>query len=186
MRKFATIATGLVLSLSLGAAAFAQDTTVPPVPETPAVEAPAAAPAPEATPAPEAAPAATPATAGAEKGKIYFFRPGRLPGAVYTYYVVETGEDGKSTKENERLGGLPNGGGFVLEVEEGVHNFNIRGPMADNRASDRLRMDVEAGQTYYVEMTFRMGALTSGFALVPADEARFVKSKAKLDKGKKE
>lgn len=191
MRQFATIATGLVLSLSLGLSAYAQDVAQPaPTPETPA-EAPAEAPVEPAAPAEAAAPAETPAPAApaaeapSEKAKIVFFRPWRLTGGAYTYHVVETGDDGKSTKETPREGSLPNGGAFILEEEPGIHNYNIRGPMADNRAEDRLRMEVEAGETYYVEMVFRMGVITSGFALVPATEPRFTESKADLEKGKK-
>ena len=51
-----------------------------------------AAPAEGASPA--AAPVAAETPAAAEgKGKIYFFRPSRLPGAVYTYHIVEVGDD---------------------------------------------------------------------------------------------
>jgi len=185
MRKFATFAAGLALSLSLGATAFAQDASAPePEAALAAPAAPAAEPVAEPAPAPEA-PAATPAPAASEKGKIVFFRPWRLTGGAYTYWVVETGDDGKSTKETARLAGLPNGGAYALEVEPGVYSYNIRGPMADNRAEDRLRIDIEAGETYYVEQTVRMGLVTGGFQLVPADEIRFKTSKADLAKGKK-
>lgn len=166
------------LSLLCGASAFAQ-------------EAPAAAPAtaPDATAAqvPAPAPEATAATAEAPstKGRIFFFRPGRLPGAIYTYHIVEVGDDGKPAKDAPQLGDLPNGGAFSFEAEPGVHSYNITGPMAVNKAEDRLRMEVEPGETYYVEQTVRMGMVTGGFRLVPADEARFKASKVKLDKGKK-
>jgi hypothetical protein len=143
-----------------------------------------AAPAEGASPA--AAPVAAETPAAAEgKGKIYFFRPSRLPGAVYTYHIVEVGDDGKPAKDAPRLGDLPNGGAFILEAEPGVHSYNITGPMAVNKAEDRLRMEVEPGETYYVEQTVRIGMVTGGFRLVPADEARFTASKAVLDKGKK-
>lgn len=180
MNKFVTMAAGLALSLALGTSAFTQDAPAP-APETAPVA--TTAPAPEA--APEAVPTPTPAAAASEKGKIVFFRPGRLPGAIYTYYVVETGDDGKVDKSAPHLGGLPNGGAFVVEVEPGVHSFNITGPMAVNYADDRIRMDVEPGETYYVEQTVRIGLVTGGFRLVPADEARFTKSKAKIGKGGK-
>jgi hypothetical protein len=163
------------LLLLCGTSAFAQ-------------EAPAAAPAAAPDAAVQAAPAAAPAAsaeAPSAKGRIYFFRPGRLPGAIYTYHIVEVGDDGKPAKDAPELGDLPNGGAFILEAEPGVHAYNITGPMAVNKAEDRLRMEVEAGETYYVEQTVRMGVVTGGFRLVPADEARFTSSKAKLDKGKK-
>lgn len=186
MKKFVTLAAGLALSLALGTSAISQDTA----PDA----APAAAPTAEAVPVATPAPAPVAETPGAEttapavaeaKGKIVFFRPWRLAGGAYTYYIVETGDDGKSTKETPRLGGLPNGGAFVLEVEPGIHSYNIRGPMADNRADDRLRLEVEPGETYYIEQTVRMGLITGGFRLVPGDEARFIASKVKLDGGAK-
>lgn len=184
MKKFVILAAGMALSLAFGPAAFTQDAPAP-TPDAAPAETTAPAPAPETAPVPEVAATPTPAAVPAEKGKIIFFRPGRLPGAVYTYYVVETGDDGKVAKDAPHLGGLPNGGAFVAEIEPGVHSFNVTGPMAVNYADDRIRMDVEPGETYYVEMTFRMGVVTSGFRLVPADEARFTKSKAKIGKGGK-
>lgn len=117
------------------------------------------------------------------KGRIVFFRPSRLMGAIYTYHIAEVSEAGQVSDASPRLGDLPNGGAFVLEAEPGIHNYNITGPMAANRAEDRLRLEVEPGATYYVEQTVRLG-VTSGFRLVPTDEARFVASKAKLDKGR--
>lgn len=45
--------------------------------------------------------------------------------------------------------------------------------MAVNLAEDRLRMEVEPGETYYVEQTVRMGVFTGGFRLVPATQADF-------------
>lgn len=170
------------LSLLCGASAFAQEApAATPSPAPDAAAAPAAQAAPAPTPAEAPAAAATPVT----KGRIFFFRPGRLPGAIYTYHIVEVGDDGKPAKDAPELGDLPNGGAFSFEAEPGVHSYNITGPMAVNKAEDRLRMEVEPGETYYVEQTVRMGMVTGGFRLVPADEARFKSSKVKLDKGKK-
>lgn len=118
------------------------------------------------------------------KGRIVFFRPSRLMGAIYTYRIAEVGEDGKVSATSPRLGDLPNGGAFILKAEPGIHNYNITGPMAYNKADDRLRMEVEPGATYYVEQTVRIGPITGGFRLVPTDEARFIASKAKLSRGK--
>lgn len=182
--KNLTIAAATALSLLLGASAFAQEAPSAPAPAEAAAPA-AAAPTAPATPA-EAAPAPTvePVTPS-EKGRIYFFRPSRLTGAIYTYHIVEVGDDGKPAKDAPILGDLPNGGAFILEAEPGIHSYNITGPMAVNKAEDRLRLEVEPGATYYAEQTVRMGVVTGGFRLVPADEARFIASKVKLDKGKK-
>ena len=168
---------GIALSLGIATSAIGQE----PPQNAPATE-PASQPAAEA-PATEA-PASAPA-APTGKGRIVFFRPTRLPGAIYTYHVVEVAEDGKAAKDAPRLGDMPNGGGFALEVEPGIHSYNITGPMAVNKAEDRLRMEVEPGETYYVEQTVRMGLVTGGFRLVPADEARLKASHVKVDAGGK-
>lgn len=192
MNKLA-IAAGAAISLMLGLPSFAQDAPAGPPPVVSEVAPATAAPAPAAAlPAAQSSESQAPADAQASeavgasgKGRIVFFRPSRLSGAIYTYHIVEVGDDGKPAKDAPELGDLPNGGAFSLEVEPGIHNYNITGPMAVNRAEDRLRMEVEPGETYYLEQTVRIGVVTGGFMLVPADEARFVRSKAKLDKGKK-
>ncbi len=130
----------------------------------------------------EAGPAAPAATPASETGRIVFFRPSRLNNAIYAYRVVEVGDDSKPTPESPVLGSLKNGGAFSVDVEPRLHTFNLAGPMAVNKAEDRLRMEVEPGATYYVEQQVRMGVMTAGFRLVPADEARFIASNAKLVK----
>lgn len=140
--------------------------------------------APTQEPSNDAAPAAAPQaerSAPAEaKGHIVFFRPRRLSGAIYTYHIVEVGDDGKPPKDAPHLGDLPNGGAFNFDAEPGIHSYNITGPMAVNKAEDRLRMEVEPGQTYYVEQTVRIGLVTGGFRLVPADQSRFQATNVKL------
>ncbi|MGH6910446.1 MAG: hypothetical protein ACREE0_02220 [Phenylobacterium sp.] len=165
---------GIALSLGIATSAMGQEPAQNAPPSPPATE-PASQPAAETPPSAAVAPTA--------KGRIVFFRPTRLPGAIYTYHVVEVAEDGKAAKDAPRLGDMPNGGGFALEVDPGIHSYNITGPMAVNKAEDRLRMEVEPGETYYVEQTVRMGLVTGGFRLVPADEARLKASHVKLDAG---
>jgi hypothetical protein len=165
--KMTVLAASAAFVLALVTTAAAQ-------PQATATETP-----PAATETPPAAPVtAAPDTAG--KGHIVFFRPSRLTGGIYTYHVVEVGDDGKPAKDAPHLADLPNGGASAVDVEPGVHSYNITGPMAVNLAEDRLRMEVEPGETYYVEQTVRMGLMTGGFKLVPADEARFKASKVKL------
>lgn len=175
------------LAVSLGASCYAQaeptQVTANASQDAPAAsDAPTSAPseAPPAEAAPAVAPQAETTAASQQKGRIVFFRPGRLSGAVYTYHVVEVGDDGKPAKDAPHLGDLRNGGAFSYDAEPGIHSFNITGPMAINKAEDRLRMEVESDQTYYVEQTVRIGVVTGGFRLVPADEARFKAAKVKL------
>jgi hypothetical protein len=170
--------------LTLAATAFAQDaqpnTGAAPAAPT-AAEKPAMSDQPPAASqaAPAATAGATPASA-AGKGHIVFFRPIRMNGAFYTYHIVEVGDDGKPAPDSPKLGDLPNGGAFSVDVDPGIHAYNITGPLAVNKAEDRLRLEVEPGETYYVEQTVRMGLITSGFRLAPADEARFTQSHVKL------
>jgi hypothetical protein len=179
----------LALSLSATGIAHAQSDAAPagaagaaPTATDPAAAvAPAPAPAgpTPAGPTPAGPTQAEPAKAE-EKGHIIFFRPFRLSGAIYTYHVVEVGDDGKPPKGAPHLGDLPTGGAFRYDAEPGIHSFNITGPMAINKDEDRIRMEVEPGETYYVEQTIRIGLVTGGFRLVPADEARFLATKVKL------
>ena len=129
---------------------------------------------------PVAAPQAERLATAEAKGHIVFFRPVRLPGALHTYHIVEVGDDGKPAKDAPRLGDLRNGGAFGYDADPGIHSYNITGPMAVVKDEDRLRLEVEPGQTYYIEQAVRIGLVTGGFRLVPADEARFHASNTKL------
>lgn len=181
--RTATVATLFAALLCVNANAQETPAAPPAVAETTASQpeanaataadaADAAAPAADTADPAAAAPAAV-ETATEPPGRIIFFRPGRLTGGVYTYHVVEVAEDGDSTRESPRIGSLPNGRYFEYAAPPGIHNFNIRGPMAVNLDEDRLRLEVESGETYYIEQTVRMGLLTGGFRLVPSTQAEF-------------
>ncbi|MBY0568341.1 MAG: DUF2846 domain-containing protein [Hyphomonadaceae bacterium] len=189
MKTLHAACAALLFAAMTATAAIAQDTTAPAAqaeqtpPSDPAAapQDPAAAPAdPNAATSEASADASAPATdvaaaAPAEEppGRIIFFRPGRLTGGAYTYHVVTVGEDGDSTPESPRVGSLPNGRFFVYEAPPGIYNFNIRGPMAVNLNEDRIRLEVESGQTYYIEQTVRVGLLTGGFRLVPSTQEEY-------------
>ncbi|MEZ5960186.1 MAG: hypothetical protein R3C30_07115 [Hyphomonadaceae bacterium] len=186
MRGWKTVFAATAFAVLISANAMAQETTEPAA-EATTTEAPA--PAPEAAPAEATpdetatetdatatetpAPEAAAAPAEEQPGRIIFFRPGRLTGAVYTYHVVEVGEDGDSTRESPQIGSLPNGYYFEYAAPAGIHNYNIRGPMAVNLDEDRIRLEVEPGETYYIEQTVRIGLITGGFRLVPSTQAEF-------------
>jgi hypothetical protein len=179
MKTLKTLAAALILSIGAVTATQAQE--APTVPATPPVEAPAVTVSPpETTVAPVVAPVVAPQTAAPapeQPGRIIFFRPSRMTGAIYTYHVVTVGADGDSGKESPRVCSLPNGRYCVYEVAPGVHNFNIRGPMAVNLDADRIRLEIEPGQTYYIEQTVRMGLITGGFRLVPSTQQEFDRRK---------
>lgn len=176
MKNLKTITTALILSFGAVTAVQAQTAPMTPPAEVPSAPAAAQAPTtPEATPTP--VPQAAPAPAAEQPGKIIFFRPGRLTGGVYTYHVVTVGADGNSDANSPRVCSLPNGRYCVYEAAPGVYNFNIRGPMAVNLDQDRIRLEIEPGQTYYIEQTVRMGLITGGFRLVPSTQEEFDKRK---------
>jgi hypothetical protein len=175
MKALKPIAAALLFSIG-AAGAHAQTAPVTPpaeVPSTPAT-APVTAPTPETTPAPAEPTSIAPLE---QPGKIIFFRPGRLTGAVYTYHVVTVAEDGNSDSESPRVCSLPNGRYCVYEVAPGVYNFNLRGAMAVNLDQDRIRLEIESGQTYYIEQTVRIGLITGGFRLVPSTKEEFERRK---------
>lgn len=126
---------------------------------------PAAAPA--ATSEPAAAPAVPATSASAETtGTVVFFRPSKFVGAAIGYKVRE------GTTE---LGKLRNGKYFVLHVKPGTHEYVVH-----SETKDVLTLEVEAGQTYYIQGTLGAGILAGRPNLSPSDQGTFEAIKAKL------
>ncbi len=160
-RVSAPLLSGMVLAgalLMTPALGVAQDTAAP--------AAPAAAPAePTAAPAPPAPPAAAPAAAGragapAEgMGQIVFFRPAKYAGSAVGFKVRE-GET--------ELCKLTSGVYCVVSVAPGTHTYVVH-----SEAKDELTVEVEAGETYYVQGTIGMGLLVGRPNLSPSNQATF-------------
>lgn len=117
---------------------------------------------PTETAASEAAPAAAsgligPAPEG--KGQIVFFRPSKFAGGAIGFKVRE------GTTE---LGKLRSGKYFVAAIEPGLHEYVVH-----SEAKDVLTMEVEAGETYYVQGTITMGIMAGRPNLSPSDQATF-------------
>lgn len=140
----------------------------PPAAETPA--APVAEPAPAAAPAPAPAPATTAAPAGpaaeatlgapaAGKGQIVFFRPSKFVGSAIGFKVRE-GET--------ELGKLGNGNYFFIDVEPGTHEYVVH-----SETKDILPLEIDAGETYYVQGSISMGVMVGRPNLSPADKTKF-------------
>lgn len=104
------------------------------------------------------------------KGQIVFFRPSKMMGAAIGFKVRE-GET--------ELGKLRNGKYFVAAIEPGTHEYTVH-----SEAKDVLTMEVEAGETYYVQGTLGMGIVAGRPNLSPSDEATFngMSKKLKLAK----
>lgn len=169
----------LCILLTFSGAVLAQEaddataTTESAAPAEAAQAADAAAPAEAAQPAatPEAAaPAEAAATTAAAssgkvgapadgKGQIVFFRPSKFTGAAIGFKVRE-GET--------ELGKLRSGKYFIASVEPGTHEYTVH-----SEAKDVLTMEVEAGETYYVQGTITMGFMAGRPNLSPSDQATF-------------
>ncbi|QNN45708.1 DUF2846 domain-containing protein [Thermomonas brevis] len=143
----------LILSLALaGTAAHAQDAAA----QTAAASEPAAA-------------AATSALVGAPpegKGQIVFFRPSKFAGAAVGFVVREGETD---------LGKLRSGNYFIAAVEPGTHQYTVH-----SEAKDVLTLEVEAGETYYVQGSIAMGFMVGRPNLSPSDQAAFDAAAPKL------
>jgi len=142
---------------------------------TPPIEPTAAPTEPMASTPPPAEPSAEPAAQSAQvqapsadaniapppsgKGQIVFFRKGGLVGAAIVYKVRE-GE--------AALGTLSPGHYFVSVVDPGRHTYTVHSEVKDN-----LTLEVDDGETYYVQGTVQMGMLVGRPAITPSDQHTF-------------
>ncbi|MBI3438937.1 MAG: hypothetical protein HY054_09890 [Proteobacteria bacterium] len=147
------------LALSAGSIAAAQDTTTSATPAATAQATPAAPAAASEEPAQEES-ATTSGTIGeppAGKGMVVFFRPMRFVGAALAF----------TTREGETiLGSIGNGRYIAIAADPGVHSYNIRG-------GETIRIEVEPGETYYLQLNIAMGLLSGRGVLAPSDKATF-------------
>jgi hypothetical protein len=160
------IRNGLAVAASLVALALAGCASTggsAPEKKTAPPAAPAAAPAP--APAPKAA-SAPAANAGSGTGTIVFFRESKFAGMAISFKVRE-GE--------AELGKLSSGSYFVANVPAGAHEFTVH-----SEAKDVLNIEVDAGETYYVQGSISIGFLAGRPNLAPSDAAKFNSLKAKL------
>jgi len=102
------------------------------------------------------------------KGQVVFFRARSLLGTGQWFKVRENGA---------ALGKLSNGAYFVRVTDPGVHVYTAK---TEPEAKDQLRLEVDPGETYYVE-----GQLTKGVAIgvpdiIPSDRAAFDKASKSL------
>ena len=150
------------LALSLAGCASTQT----PKPAEPSKSAPAKSePAKAAAPAPAAATTGISAPSG-DFGNVVFFRESKFVGAMVGFKVRE-GE--------QELGKLANGTYFVTQVSPGAHAYTVH-----SEAKDVLNLEVERGQTYYVQGSISMGVMVGRPNLAPSDAATFASMKGKL------
>jgi hypothetical protein len=171
VRTIVISAAATAIALAMATAAFAQDgaTTTTPAPQAePAVASPtdptaAEAAAPEVSaPSETAAPPSdtTSSITGAPpagKGLVVFYRPSRFAGGAVTF----TAREGET-----EIGRLASGRYFALAADPGIHEYNIRG-------GETARVEVEEGETTYLQLNIAMGLMSGRGVLAPADRAGF-------------
>lgn len=164
-----------VLALALGQLAFnapslhAQPTTAtePPTAPTP----PAAAETPTAPPAAPSIVRLNDIAAPAEgMGQVVFFRPSRMTGMALSFSVRE-GDTG--------IGKLTNGTYFIHQSEPGTKEYNIA-----SEARDTLRLEIEAGETYYVIQSISLGLMVGRPNLTPSSEAAFQEKRLNVSRAR--
>jgi len=106
------------------------------------------------------------ADGGAGTGTVVFFRPKKFAGAAIGF-IVREGTD--------ELGKLRNGTYFVIHPTAGVHEYVVH-----SESKDVLRVEVEEGETYYVQGTIGVGIMVGRPNLSPSDAATYEGMKAKL------
>ncbi len=123
----------------------------------------AAAPAPEPAASTEAAASATPS---GETGTVIFFREKKFAGGAIRYKVRENGVE---------LCKLASGTFCTVQVPVGKHEYEVH-----SESKDRLTLEVESGETYYVLGGMSIGVFAGRPNLSPSDKAAFDGMKDKL------
>ncbi len=99
------------------------------------------------------------AAAPADKAQIVFFRPSKFTGGAIGFKV----RDGQ-----QELGKLRSGNYFIHLAEPGTHEYTVH-----SEAKDVLTIEVEEGETYFVQGTITMGVFAGRPNLSPSDQSTF-------------
>ena len=108
----------------------------------------------------------TPASDAAATGTVVFFREKKMMGAAISYKVRENGVE---------LCKLGSGSFCTVQVPVGKHAY-----VTKTEATDVLNMEVESGDTYYVQASISMGMVAGHSNLAPSTKEVFDGMKAKL------
>ncbi len=103
-------------------------------------------------------------------GQVVFFRERKFTGGGVRFKVRENGEE---------LGKLASGVYFVHVTPPGPHEYVVH-----SESEDVLTLEVEDGETYYVQGSITMGLLVGRPNLSPADEVAFAAAAPRLKPAK--
>lgn len=93
------------------------------------------------------------------KGQIVFYRPWNYAGAADWIKIRENGQE---------LGKLYGNRYFVQVADPGMHAYTVA-----METTDTLKLEVDPGETYYVEARIGMGIMLARFSLAAVDGSRF-------------
>jgi hypothetical protein len=93
--------------------------------------------------------------------QVVFFRARSLAGTGQWFNVRENGQ---------ALGKLANGAYFVVVLPPGQHSFSAT---SEPEFKDHLTLEIDAGETYYVEGLMTHGVVIGVADLTPSDKAHF-------------
>jgi hypothetical protein len=102
------------------------------------------------------------------QGQVVFFRRRSLLG---------TGQWFKVREDGVALGKLTNGAYFVQAAAPGIHTYTAT---MEPEMKDHLRLEVDAGETYFVEGILTKGVVVGVADLSPSDRAAFDKASGHL------
>jgi hypothetical protein len=97
----------------------------------------------------------------AGKGEVVFFRDKSLLGAGQWFKVRENGK---------ALGKLTNGAYFVQVTDPGLHTYTAT---EEPELKDRLKLEVDRGETYFVRGTLTKGVVVGAADLTPSNRVTF-------------
>ncbi len=150
---------------TIATAKVSADVVLPPLGRASRAElAAAAASAADGAAADDAGPIAIPAPP-AGLGQVVFFRSRSLLGTAQWFNVRE---DGRA------LGRLGNGAYFVQPESPGVHTYTAK---LEPELKDHLKLQVDAGETYFVEGTLTGGLVITAADLSPSTHEKFNRAK---------
>ena len=115
---------------------------------------------------PTASPAVVAPAVTGDNGTVIFFRDKKFVGGAISFKVREA---------EQELGKLGNGTYFTAVLPVGAHAFDVY-----SEAKDVLNLEVEKGETYYVQGSISFGVLVGRPNLAPSDAATFASLKDKL------
>lgn len=144
--KFAMLKLALAATVMTAGAAYAQETAV-------------------TAPAPIKTKSGTIGAPEAGKGQIIFFRPGSIMGMALGCTVREG--EGTAVAEIARLG---SGKYYVIQAEPGRREYFTTG-----EATDKLALEIEPDETYFVKCNIGMGVMSGRANLSPSDREAFAK-----------